>query len=520
MRSTRAFKVVFPLVLAIFGCVSGCSNDGGKTAGTPKNVILVTLDTTRPDFFGAWGRAGDPTPNFDSLAKDGVRFAEAVSSSALTPVSHASILTGRAPYGHRLRILAGPSGFQLPEEVPTLGSVLKERGFATAAFHSSFPVSAIYGFGKGFDVFEDVAGTGLVPNKDGSMKWDVTKGQRRSDTTTSMVLDFVEKTTEPFFIWIHYWDPHDPYMMPPNEYMQEKGVPFGPNGPDMQSIERYAAEISYVDKQFGTIMDTLKEKGLYSDTLFAVVADHGEGLDDGYRRHGWGAHRILYQEQIHVPLIMRVPGASSSLDVTQLVRSVDIFPTVLDYLDIAPPGQLEGRSLRDLIESDPNPEPRIAYADQINLWDANAKMLERRPKADFIHVLMTDEYKLIYRPSYPRDSELYEIRKDPDEMKNIFGDPTKRGIVVSMLEDLARRDPWVLRPYTAEEGGGMSQHDMDMLGNLGYAEGGDASTIDASGMWEWLCPKEWKRLESSGPCSSCSTLTVPVRKAPPVSTEK
>ncbi len=509
MRTKSVLPLVFSLLPALHASCSGGGDSG--TSGASENVILVTLDTTRPDFFGAWGMPGDPTPHFDALAEDGVRFSTAVSSSAVTPVSHASILTGRAPYGHGLRILAGPAGFQLPETVPTLASVLKERGYSTGAFHSAFPVSAVYGFARGFDKFEDVTGTGLQENEQGGIKWDVTKGQRRSDETNRLVLDFVKNTAEPYFIWIHYWDPHDPYMMPPDDFLQDHDVPRGPQGWDLQSRERYGAEISYVDQQFGELVEALKQAGQYENTFFAIVADHGEGLDDGFKRHGWGAHRILYQEQIHVPLIVRAPGAPAGGTVDQLVRSVDIFPTVLDFLDIAPPAELEGRSLRNLMEGKPD-EPRMAYADQINLWDANAKMLERRPMADFIHVIMNDEHKLIFRPSYPESSELYAYREDPGEMKNLFREPESRQLAISLLEELSRREGWVLEPYTAGEADGMSAKDLQTLQELGYIGGGEASTVDAINMWEWLCPREWKRLPSPGSCPDCKALLVPVAR--------
>lgn len=480
-------------------------------------MILVTLDTTRPDFFGAWGMQGDPTPHFDALAEDGVRFETAVSSSAVTPVSHASILTGRAPYGHGLRILAGASGYQLPQEVPTLASVLKERGFATGAFHSAFPVSSIYGFDKGFDLFEDVDGTGLEPNNQGGKKWDVTKGQRRSDQTNELVLEFVEKTDEPFFIWIHYWDPHDPFMMPPDTFLAEHEVPRTEQGWDLQSRQRYGAEISYVDEQFGQLIALLKDKGIYDNTMFAIVADHGEGLDDGFRKHGWGAHRILYQEQIHVPLIVRSPGGPSGRTVKELVRSVDIFPTVLDFLDIAPPeGEIQGRSLKALMEGKAD-TPRVAYADQINLWDANAKMLERRPQADFIHVAMNDTHKLIYRPSFPGQSELYNWRQDPAESRNLIGDPGMNAVRVELMNELAERGGWVLKPFTGDGSSAMSAEDLKRLGDLGYAQGGEAgetSAEDLANMWEWICPRDGTRAATQAPCAKCQGLCLPVRKPP------
>ncbi len=517
-RPMRAPRL--PLLPALVAALvlSACGGSAGAPEG-PINVVLVTLDTTRADFLGAWGRAGDPTPNLDRLAAEGVRFANAVSTSAVTPVSHASILTGRTQERHGLRILAGAGGFRLPEDVPTFATTFKARGYATAAIHSAFPVSSVYGFDRGFDLFEEVVPSsgGLDTKEDGSVGWDVSTGQRRSDVTTDRVLEFLAATDEPFFLWIHYWDPHDYRYFPPREFigdrvqLSDQDLPVLPDGRPRWDSETYGLEISYVDQEFGRVLDALRADGRYDRTAIAVVADHGEGMEDGFRKHGWGAHRILYQEQIHVPLILRIPGASSGKTVERLVSAVDILPTVLDYLDVAPEGELGGRSLRPLMEGDPDAAPSVyAYADQINLWDANAKMLERRPQADFLHVLMDDEWKLIYRPRQPETSELYAYRTDVDEQQNLFGE--RREVSRRMLIELARRDAWVLAPPAAG-GEGMSEAQMKALGNLGYTEGGvELSPEEIAGMWRWLCPETWHYLEEPGPCPEHGTPTLPARR--------
>lgn len=496
-----------------------CGGGPPEPAGGSQNVLLVTLDTTRPDFLGAWGRAGNPTPNLDALAEDGIRFANAVSTSAVTPVSHASILTGRTPYDHGLRVLAGAGGFRLPESVPTFATTLKARGYTTAAIHSAFPVSSIYGFDRGFDVFEEVvpASGGLDANADGTVGWDVSSGQRRSDVTTDRVLQFLASTSEPFFVWVHYWDPHDNRYFPPSKFVDGRlsldanGLPTDANGQPRWDSETYGMEISYVDAQFGRVIRALKEDGRYDTTIIGVVADHGEGLEDGYAKHGWGAHRILYQEQIHVPLLLRIPGATAGKTVERLVSAVDLFPTVLDYLDAAPDGAFSGRSLRPMIDGDPADAPAVyAYADQINLWDANAKMLEHRPQADFLHVLMDDEWKLIYRPRAPRTSELYAYRTDRDEQTNLFAKRTD--ISKRLLLELARRDAWVLSPPQAADGG-MTEEQLRALGNLGYTAGGVAlSAEEIAKMWRWLCPESWHFLEEPGRCPEHDVPTLPARR--------
>lgn len=431
----------------------------------------------------------------------------AVSASAVTPVSHASILTGQPPYSHGLRILAGPSGFRLPESVPTLASTLARRGYTTAAIHSAFPVSRLYGFERDFDVYEDLSNVSLESKVGGDQGWDVTKGQRRSDQTTDMVLDFLATCEDPFFLWIHYWDPHDMVLTPDAEFLREHR-PTSP--PETLAFwrEMYGIEISYVDREFGRVLSALRDSGRYDDTLIAVISDHGEGLDDGEARHGWRAHRILYQEQVHVPLILRVPGAPAGVVVDDLVRSIDVFPTILDYLDIAPLEAVEGRSLRALMEGRAD-EPRIAYADQINGWDANAAMVAKRPKADFLHMAMDGTYKLIYRPSFPDQSELFDYRQDPGELKDLFHDPAHASDRQRLLGELATRAGWVLAPFPAADGAGMSERDLATLNNLGYTGGGAAPD---EALWEWICPLEWTRHEAPGPCPQCGRACLPARK--------
>src|SRR5258706_3993209 len=259
------------------------------------NVVLVTLDTTRADFLGAYRRPGNPTPNFDAVAVEGTRFDLAISTAAVTPVSHASILTGLDNGKHGLRVLSAKSGFRLRPDVPTLATVLHEHGYRTGAVHSAFPVSSTFGFRNGFDVFESVEGElrGEGPHR----TWDVAKFQRRSDDTTRIALDFVKAAKEPFFLWVHYWDPHDGVRVPPKELLPKNLWRKGVDGETEESRELYAAEVSYVDAQFGRLVSALRERAELEHTIFVIVADHGEGLGD----HGCGHHRIIYHEEIRAP---------------------------------------------------------------------------------------------------------------------------------------------------------------------------------------------------------------------------
>ncbi len=486
----------FALLLAALACA--CS--GGKERRP--NVLLVTLDTTRPDYFSCYGYEAGQTPSFDALAAEGVRFEHALSASAVTPVSHASILTGKYPYHHGLRVLSADGGFRLPASERTLARVLHEAGYRTLAVHSAFPVSSTFGFDRDFDVFDSVEGE-LAKDK-----WDVRGLQRRSDVTTALALAAVDQSAEPFFLWVHYWDPHDPAYTPPPEEM--KGVDLEPDGsirPDDANRDRlYASEVRYVDKQFGLLLAGLRERDRLADTLVVVTADHGEGLSDGEERHGWRAHRLVYQEQIHVPLILRGAGLPAGKVVSELARTVDILPTIEDYLGLELDPSLDGRSLRDLVEGTSS-APRIAYADQINGYDRNSGLGKDKPEENFLYCIVEGNWKLIYRPHMPEASELFDLEADPKELTNLAA--THREPYVRLLEELGNRQPWVLEPFAADPGGTASV-DSQLTG-IGYA-GSDIVHED----WVWTCPAHSDfRQDTAVPArhEACGRPLVPVARS-------
>ncbi len=451
-------------------------------ARTPRwNVVLLTLDTTRADYLGTYGRPGDPTPNLDGLAAQGTRFDRAIASASVTPVSHASILTGLDNREHGVRVLAGLCGYKLQPEIPTLATILQANGYATAAVHSAFPVSAYYGFDHGFDVFESFEGA-IAKSKAGTMSWPLQDLQRRSDDTTNIVLEELSRLDRPFFLWIHYWDPHDDVLLPPEDRIPAN-VPRN-NGRAVPSRELYGAEISYVDSQIGRLFDRLRASGEWEHTLVVVVADHGEGLGD----HDWPFHRLLYQEQIRVPLILRAPGVDSTRAVAETVRTTDIAPTVLDYLGLHAPRAMSGRTLRPLLEGRPD-APRAAFADQINGYDLNAAMLTKRPLDDFLYAVVDQGWKLVWRPLHPEASELFHLDADPGELANLLAsEPAQLARLQALL---ARHDGWVTAPcHTSDEAGLDLAAAQQVLSELGYAGGG--STADVR--WGFACPGELGRV--------------------------
>jgi arylsulfatase A-like enzyme len=470
-----------------------------------KNVILITLDTTRADYLSCYGYPEATTPSLDALASEGTLFEMALSTAGVTPVSHASILTGLNNQEHQLRVLSAEGGFRLPREIPTLATVLAERDYRTLAVHSAFPVSRRFGFQRGFEVFEDLQAE-ITKGAKGNDVWEVKTHQRRSDTTTDLVERHLGE--EPFFLWIHYWDPHDyesdtlppKEMWPPDEELYEIDA-------DGEKVMKrpspmYATEIRYMDSQLGRLFDSLRAKGLWENTLVIVTADHGQGLGE----HDWPAHRLLYQEQLHVPLIAKIPGVAPRPPVGDLVRTTDIYPTVLDYLGIEPPRPVSGRSLRPLIEGKPDAK-RIAFGDQINGYDTNAGMKDNRELDHFLYSAVDWPWKVIYRPLTPGESLLYDLEKDPDEANNLWG--TEVEVRTRLLKELARARPWVHGAFTPiEEDAKARKAANDALNGLGYVEG---QLVDPK--WTWTCPEHMdQRVADPTTCPTCGHALILIAK--------
>ncbi len=463
LSATARWLYVGAFVAASLLLTTACNRNATDRIPDIRNVILVTLDTVRADHLGCYGRAGNPTPTMDRLAREGVKFDLAISQAAITPVSHASILSGRNPQGHGLRVLHAQTGYRLPDTVPTLATILQASGWNTAAFLSSFTVSEHFGLQRGFDVFDTGLSTApsqlIAPDGKGFWKWDVGSNQRRSDATTDKALEWLQEVREPYFLWVHYWDPHDPLILPPRDVMDR----FPPSGEerDQKRMAIYDSEIHFVDLQLQRLIAALEASGRADSTMVVLTADHGQGLGE----HGWWAHRLLYQEQIHIPLIVKIPGGPSGVTVRTLARSIDIFPTVLQTLGLAVPPGIDGEDLLELIGEGPR-KPRRAYADALNLYDLNSWLVQkRRPNDDLLYSVIEYPWKLIYRSLRPDESELYNLESDPDEAINLYSSET--GEANRLIEALHELGGFVNQPFGDGEG---DPEAIERLRALGYVE--------------------------------------------------
>ncbi len=352
------------------------------------NVLLITLDTTRPDHLGCYGDAAARTPSIDSLAAAGVRFERVYCQAPLTLPSHISIMTGLYPLRHGVR----NNGHMLPDGVRTLAEVLKGRGYATAAFVSSFSVDSRFGLARGFDVYDDTF------QAKQSLKGP--NSQRRAEETFDRFSRWMDKAPGGrFFCWVHYYDPHLPYD-PPSPYKEEF------------SGRLYDGEIAYMDHYVGALLDRLKAKGLFDDTLVVVAGDHGEGLGD---KAELGHGIFLYDETVRVPLIFENPRVLTRPAVaTGTVRLVDVAPTILDILGLGKEAAgMQGRSL-------------VAWLGGAGRKDLDSLVETFFPKENFgwseLVGFVSGPWKYIQAPK----PELYDLGHDPAETKNLVAASANR----------------------------------------------------------------------------------------------
>jgi len=402
----------------------------GSAAG--RNVILVTLDTTRPDRIRLYGNQTIETPTLDRLGREGVVFSEAVAVVPATLPAHASILTGLYPYGHGAR---ANGVFTADVKHPTLAEILAAHGYDTAAFVSSFALDAQFGLARGFGVYDD---------KMYRRRNSIGFSERRADETTERAVGWLKRPPkEPFFLWVHYYDPHTKYD-PPEPYASRSANP-------------YDGEISFMDAQLGRLLEAAKAAG-GREPLIVVLADHGEALGE----HGEDTHSYLVQEAtIRIPLILHAPGVLPSASrIDSRASQVDVVPTVLSLLGIDAPAGLHGIDWTRA----PDPDREVL-----------AESLEGRTNFGWrrLSALYFRNLKLV---SGAR-RELYDLARDPIESRDIAAE--NPGVVAQLeqrLEAQHEREPKILHPDTGALGDATTQR----LAALGYIVT-DAQTMSAGG---------------------------------------
>lgn len=414
---------------------------GGCDRGVPpseRSVVLVTLDTTRADRIGAFGGTRVRTPRLDRSAREGVAIDDAISQVPLTLPAHASLMTGRYPASHGVR----HNGiYRLPAGETTLAERLTAAGFETAAFVGAFVLNRGFGMEQGFATYDDIPVNRFQGGQDQTFE-----AQRSADEVNARVFDWLSrKKPGKFFLWVHYYDPHDPYSPPEKPGRALEG-------------EGYDREISYVDACFGDLVDRLSEGGWLDRSVLVVAGDHGESLGEhGERTHGL----FLYDAALRVPLFMRSPGlVPAGKRVAGPVELVDVAPTVLDLLGLPPLEGAQGRSLRARIEGHDASAPAVAHAETL------------MPRLEFgwseLRMIQDQRFKYVEAPT----PELFDLEADPGETRNLASRDSGR-----REEMEGRLSAWVGSTTSGGSSGearrAVSSEEEERLRSLGYL-GGDA----------------------------------------------
>jgi len=375
----RRGRVLLSVVFVALGA-GGCAKKPTalqQATRTPRDVVLVTIDTLRYDAVGVDGNPRGTTQHLDALAASARVFTSAHSHNVVTLPSHTNILTGLYPYQHGVRDNAG---FRLGAKTPTVAARLKEKGYTTGAFVGAFILDARYGLAQGFDHYE-----GLYEHTEENLDFDIR--QARADEVVKAALGWWRQNEgKRRFLWVHVYDPHAAYDPP---------EPFRTRFQD----SLYLGEVAFTDAALAPLLDTVR--AAQPAPLLVVTADHGEALGE----HGEMTHSLFaYESTLHIPLLVACPDLVTSGRDTTAARHVDIVPTVLDALGIPAEASLPGRSL---LASGRSEAPEGTY------FEALSSALNRG-WAPLRGLLLGGE-KFIDLPV----PELYDLKADPAEEKNL-----------------------------------------------------------------------------------------------------
>jgi arylsulfatase A-like enzyme len=427
------------------------------------NVLLISIDTTRRDHCSTYGYQRPTTPVLDELGQQGAVFDLAYAPIATTAPSHATMLTGCYPISHRLI----KNGLTLDKDYTTLPEMLRPHGFQSAAVVSAFVLDSKFGLAQGFDHYDDD-----IPPAETTWKKDELQGltvpqgsvDRRADFTSSRAIQWLRgqrNPERPFFMLVHYFAPHFPYV-PPEEFAQR----FVPAGAVRQSMREqvglYDAEIAYTDTEIGRLLKELETLQIDQNTIVVVTADHGEGL----KQHGYMFHAIhIYEEAVRVPLIIRYPPQiSAGRRFSEPVEFTDLVPTLLDLLEIdVPAGLFQGTNLAGALRGE-------------------AELESDRPV--FLH---RRHFSGLYRGDQFVKGELFGVRKGDwkyiegkeENMRQLFNlqdDPLERKNLLNQYPENAQRlvqllEQWQRTNYNAKPAlNNMTDEDIRKLRSLGYVQ--------------------------------------------------
>ncbi|HVG09897.1 MAG TPA: sulfatase [Thermoanaerobaculia bacterium] len=416
-------KTVLALLLSCACCLAG-----GLSGCRPKrnpNVLMLVIDALRPDHLGCYGYPLATSPTIDALARRGVLFTNAASLASYTRAAVPSIFTSVHPGAHGV-LTQGKKVEMLSDEYETLAETLKERGYVTAAFAPNPSLNHAFNFDQGFDLYDDNFQIGVRGAEDfetASKINERTLGWLRANPG------------KPFFAYLHYRDVHAPYVPPPPyDHMFDKpgdGRPlseaeYKSQPPDVRQprrfrdldsyVEQYDGEIRYTDDHLARFLETLAKEGFLDDTVIFLTADHGESfLEHRSWTHGTG----LYEELTRVPLLLVLPGEKhKGQRVVAPVQTTDIYPSILELLELGTLPQIQGRSLFDAIEGKADPKRPVFN-------EALVSHGHRPWNFGELVAVRYDGWKLIYNRR-SRTAELYNLAQDPGETRDLVDSERER----------------------------------------------------------------------------------------------
>lgn len=417
-----------------------------SSSASPAPIVLVTLDTTRADHLGAWGWPHARTPHLDALAARGVRFARCDAAAPITLPSHATILTGRYPPRHGIRDNAI---FTLPAAEASVAEDLQAAGWETAAVVSATVLARHYGLAQGFEHYDDT----MISSGDGKGSDQGEAVERRADATTDAVLTLLRDLRAPYFLWVHYYDPHEPYAAPPT-WQQNAAGPYA----------AYDAEIAFMDAEIGRLLRALPERA-----RVVVVGDHGEMLGDGGEPgHGLllgpGARRVpliiagVDQPKAGVPSGAKAGGST----VDCLVRTADVAPTIRALAGLAAGDEIDGASLLPLIHGSACDATALSYTESF-LPFFSYRWYPLRTLSDGRELYL-----------HGRRPGLYDLAKDPRESNDLAA--TRPQAVTAWKQRLEQVLADMGASFDASPGTAqpLSDEERARLASLGYVAGGSS----------------------------------------------
>jgi len=391
----RFIQILLVTIATLIVSLGGCAREE-----RPLNLVLITVDTLRPDHLGYNGHSRPTSPVVDRLASEGVVFTSAYSAAGWTLPSVATILTGRYPKDH------GATDFHwsIDTEIPTLASVLDAHGYATHGYVSHVTLTPSYGIGNDFDHYDYSA-------LDVGHPHDVATAKPLTD----LALDGLARAREPYFLWVHYFDPHFQYLSHPA---------FAKWG--QRDIDRYDGEIAHTDYYIGKLLRAVDEK----HTVIVFTADHGEEFGE----HGGKYHYTMYQEVMRVPLVVKAPGLAPRVE-RGPVQQVDLMPTLLGLLGVEAPSGLPGRDLfaPPSPRAREEPGPVFIERDRPPPWRQQGVIMGAHK------LFVVEEIDSASIPPASRGTEvpvgnvragiyLYDLTADPGERKNLFAESDARAM--------------------------------------------------------------------------------------------